>query len=92
MIGVAVAMGAKRIYAAGLDGYINNEDNLPHSDMFYEEPNKIESPEVFMEMHKWCQYYIDSISKHMIANNGEGIHIITPTTYNSSYLAIDSLI
>ena len=92
MMGVAVAMGAKRIYAAGLDGYINNEDNLPQSDLFYEEPNKIESPEVLMEMHKWCQYYIDSISKHMIANDGEGIHIITPTTYKSSYLTIDSLI
>ena len=55
MIGVAVAMGAKRIYVAGLDGYINTEDNRPHSDMFYEEPNKIESPEVLMEMHKWCE-------------------------------------
>ena len=92
MIGVAVAMGAKRIYAAGLDGYINAEDNRLQSNMFYEEPNKIESPEVLMEMHKWCQYYIESISKHMIANNGEGVHIITPTAYKSYYIGVDNLI
>ncbi|MBT4260691.1 MAG: hypothetical protein HOD90_12395 [Nitrospina sp.] len=92
MIGVAVAMGAKRIYVAGLDGYVNTEDNRLHSDMFYEEPNKIESPEVLMEMHKWCEYYIESISKYMIANNGEGVHVITPTAYKSYYLDVDNLI
>jgi len=92
MIGVAVSMGAKRIYTAGMDGYISAEDNQLHSSMFYEEPNKIESPEVLMELHKWSQYYIESISKNMIANNGEGVHIITPTAYKSFYMGVDNLI
>ena len=92
MIGVAVSMGAKRIYVAGMDGYTNTEGNQFHSNMFYEEPNKIESSEILMELHKWSQYYIESISKYMIANNGEGVHIVTPTSYKNFHLGVDNLI
>jgi len=85
LLGVAIAMGAKRVFAAGMDGYM--ETNNMH---FYKEHDEKEDPAMIIERHQWCHKYIEQIDEYLLNNSKEGIHILTPTSYKSFYKGIDN--
>jgi 4-hydroxy 2-oxovalerate aldolase len=85
LLGVAIAMGAKRVFAAGMDGYVGVQGSH-----FYEEKDDKENPEMIVERHRWCQRYLSQIDEYLRANHREEIHILTPTSYKSHYKGIDN--
>ena len=88
LAGVAVVMGAKRIFIAGLDGYMNlNSKKLSH---FYEEKDETGDSDLIKEKHYQNQRYLDEIDRYLIGLGKEGLHIITPTDYNNYYKGIDN--
>ncbi len=89
LIGVAIVMGARRIFCAGLDGYIGLNKERFH---FYNEKNEKDNQEMIMELHYWNKEFIDQINEYLIKRNFEGVHIITPTSYKSYYKGIDNFI
>jgi 4-hydroxy 2-oxovalerate aldolase len=89
LIAVAIIMGAKRIFIAGMDGYKNKENFLSNSVHFYSENDEAENFKILMEKHNSNESLLNSINAYLLDNNKEGLHIITPTShklfYNSVY-------
>ncbi len=87
LLGVAIVMGARRIFAAGMDGYVGIDTKFSH---FYMEPDEQEDNEMIIERHRWCQTYIEQIDDYLCKRGNEGLHIITPTSYKSEYKGIEN--
>ncbi|MBI2470431.1 MAG: aldolase catalytic domain-containing protein [Planctomycetes bacterium] len=90
LLGVAIVMGAHRVFVAGMDGYVSL--HLGNALHFYNEKEETEDRQVIYEKHQWCQYFIDQIDKFLSKNDKEGVHIITPTSYKSFYKGIENYI
>jgi len=90
LLGVAIVMGAKRIFSVGLDGYINKESlNKVH---FYNEKDDPEDANIFIQKHKWMKHFLEQINNYLIRRNKEGIHILTPTGFRNFYKSIKNYI
>ena len=89
LAGVAIAMGAKRIFCVGMDGYIDQKNKGFH---FYSEKSEPEDKELILERHFWNQKFIEQIDEYMHDNGKEGLHILTPTSYKSFYKGIENYI
>lgn len=90
LLGVAIVMGAQRIFAVGMDGYLQNKTNkVLH---FYEEKYEKEDQEIIREMHRWCQVFLEQIDSYLVTRGKEGIHILTPTTYRMFYKGLENYI
>ena len=85
LLGVAIVMGAKRIFAAGMDGYAGASNHH-----FYRERDEKEDPALIVERHRWCQRFLEEIDGYLDSRGREGIHILTPTSYKSFYKGIDN--
>lgn len=89
LIGVAVAMGADRIFAAGMDGYLMDSNNEV---LFYDEKESKKDKDLIMDMHRWNSKFISQINEYFIHLGKEGIHILTPTSYTKFYKGINNYI
>ena len=90
LAGIALVMGAKRIFMVGMDGYMaNSAEGLYH---FYNEKNEAEQQEDLKDKHNWNLNYLKQIDDYMVNNGGEGLHILTPTNYKEFYKGIKNYI
>lgn len=87
LLGVAIVMGAKRIFAAGMDGYVDlKRKNL----LFYNEQDEKENQGMIIERHRSCEKFLGQIDRYLHKKGREGLHILTPTTYRSFYKGIEN--
>lgn len=91
LLGIAIVMGAKRVFGVGMDGYLS-ADQTDKSFHFYAENDEKENREMILERHRWCQKFIGQIDAYLIERNMEGLHILTPTSYKSFYKGIENYI
>ncbi len=89
LAGVAIVMGAKRVFCVGMDGYVGQENKEFH---FYSEKEEQDDKDMIMERHLGNQKFIEQIDGYLIDRGKEGIHILTPTSYKSFYKGIDNYI
>lgn len=90
LMGVAIVMGAKRIFVAGLDGYMNLKGgDLLH---FYNETDETEDRDVLLDKHMGNLRYLEEMDKYLCDHGKEGIHIITPTNYAKYYKGLNNFI
>lgn len=88
--GVALVMGAKRLFLAGMDGYMGTSvGSLLH---FYNERDETENRDDLMERHNWNLNFIKQIDDYITGRGGEGLHILTPTNYKEFYKGIKNYI
>ncbi|MFA5099326.1 MAG: hypothetical protein WC547_00390 [Candidatus Omnitrophota bacterium] len=90
LMGIAIVMGAKKIFAVGMDGYVQNKAH--HEMHFYNETDEKENREMILEMQRWCQHFLEQIDSYLIARGKEGIHILTPTHYRAFYKGLENYI
>ncbi len=90
LVGVAVAMGAKRVFVAGMDGYLNK--NSVNGTLFYEEKFDPSEHELNVERHRWNERFLYQIDEYIRKNGGEGVHILTPTGHSAFYKSIGNYI
>jgi 4-hydroxy 2-oxovalerate aldolase len=90
LMGVAIVMGAKRIFAAGLDGYMGV--NVKGQVHFYDEKDETESKDVLSDRHMGNLRNLEQIDEYLFSHKKEGIHIITPTSYAKFYKGIRNYI
>jgi len=90
LIGVAIVMGAGRVFIAGMDGYLNK--NLITGNLFYEEKFEPSEYELNLERHHWNEKFLRQIDAYIKDHGGEGIHIITPTSHSAFYKGISNYI
>lgn len=90
LLGVAIVMGAKRVFAVGMDGYL--EIDTKSSLHFYPEKHEKEDKEKLIELHQWCQRFLEQIDQYLKDNEKEGIHILTPTSYKLFYTGLENYI
>jgi 4-hydroxy 2-oxovalerate aldolase len=88
LMGVAIVMGAKRIFAVGMDGYTGTDS--AGSFHFYDEKVEPEERELIVERHRHNQHFIEQIDEYLNGMGKEGVHIITPTSYRSFYKGIEN--
>lgn len=86
LMGVAAVMGATRVFAAGMDGYLGV--GADGEWLFYEEAEEKEDRDIVTAMHRTNRRYIGQIDEYLKARGGEGVHIITPTSYEGFYKGI----
>ena len=88
LCGVALVMGARRIFVVGMDGYIGlDTSGRVH---FYPETDEPSNPEILLERHQRNYYYLGQINDYAEAHDLEGIHILTPTGYAKFYKGISN--
>lgn len=92
LIGVAVIMGAKRIFIAGMDGYKSKENFLSKNIHFYEESGEAENFRLLIEKHNWNEALLKSINAFLAEQGKEGLHIITPTNHKYFYSSVHNWI
>ncbi|HAH05426.1 MAG TPA: hypothetical protein DCM05_02695 [Elusimicrobia bacterium] len=85
---VAIVMGAKRVFVAGMDGYAHLPEG--RGTLFYAEKDEPESREEILDRHRWCQRILASISDHLTASGREELHILTPTSYQQFYKGLQN--
>jgi 4-hydroxy 2-oxovalerate aldolase len=90
LLGVAIVMGAERIFAVGMDGYIGA--GTKGETLFYKEPDPKLDKKIIIDMHKWNKKYIKQINDYFTSMGKEGIHILTPTSYGEFYKGIKNYI
>jgi 4-hydroxy 2-oxovalerate aldolase len=90
LMGVAIVMGANRIFAVGMDGYTGSE--LKKDFHFYNEKVEPEEQELVIERHRYNQHFIEQIDEYLNTKGKEGIHILTPTSYKAFYKGIENYI
>lgn len=88
LIGVAIIMGAKRIFIAGMDGYKSKENFLSKNVHFYKESEEAENFRLLVEKHNWNEALLKSINAFLAEQGKEGLHIITPTNHKYFYNSI----
>ncbi|MDD5691371.1 MAG: aldolase catalytic domain-containing protein [Candidatus Omnitrophica bacterium] len=89
MASVAIVMGAKRIFIAGMDGYQNCPEKKTHTFHFYDEGEEAIDLSILAEKHSYNQKMMNSINQLLSDRGGEGLHIITPTSYGRFYTDIN---
>lgn len=85
---VAIVMGARRIFIAGMDGYKDEHSFMAHKVHFYKESEEAESFKILMEKHNMNEQMLNSINSYLADKGREGLHIITPTSHNYFYSSI----
>jgi 4-hydroxy 2-oxovalerate aldolase len=90
LLGVAIVMGASRIFVAGMDGYLG-KDNITNT-LFYEEKIEPAKEEYLVDRHRWNDFFLNQIDKYLFDINKEGIHILTPTCHRSFYKGITNYV
>jgi len=88
LMGIAIVMGAERIFAVGLDGYIGTDDRGGFH--FYDEKVEPEERDLVIERHRFNQMFLEQIDAYLIHHGKEGIHILTPTGYKAFYKGIEN--
>ena len=83
LMGIAIVMGAERIFAVGMDGYFLEGAGLH----FYDE-DETEKIEIIKEKHNESYRHINEIEEYLKSHKMEGIHILTPTSYDKFYKGI----
>lgn len=95
-IGIAIVMGARRIFVAGLDGYMwpnnINSDGNKGKLHFYFEKDETENFDFLRDRHLGNLRYLEQIDEYMFKHGKEGVHIITPTSYAKFYKGIENYI
>ena len=87
LCGVALVMGARRIFLVGMDGYIGlDTSGRVH---FYHETDEPSNPEMLLEKHQRNYYYLGQINDYAEAHGIE-LHILTPTGYAKFYKGISN--
>jgi len=87
LCGVAIVMGARRIFVVGIDGYIGlDTSGRVH---FYHETDEPSNPEMLLEKHQRNYYYLGQINDYAEAHGIE-LHILTPTSYAKFYKGISN--
>lgn len=90
LLGVAIVMGANRIFVAGMDGYLG-KDKITNT-LFYEETIEPSKEEYLVDRHRWNDFFLNQIDQYLCSLNKEGIHILTPTCHSSFYKGITNYI
>lgn len=90
LVAVAVVMGARRIFIAGMDGYLNAKSL--RGGLYYDEAFATSDQAINIETHYMNERYLEQIDEYVRKNGGEGLHIITPTTHERFYKGIDNYI
>lgn len=90
LMGVAAVMGANRVFAVGMDGYLGVGEKGEW--LFYHEAEEKEDEELVSAMHRANRRYITQIDAFLKARGGEGVHILTPTSYEGFYKGITNYI
>ena len=88
LLGVSIVMGAKRIFAVGMDGYLGKDSVL--KGLFYDEHMEPEEYQLIVERHQWNERFLFQIDQHVREKGIEGIHIITPTSHQRFYKGIEN--
>lgn len=88
LTGVAVVMGAERIFIAGMDGYLDKQ-NIQKT-LFYDEKFEPEEYELNRQRHYWNERFLYQIDQYVQRMGKEGLHILTPTSHKSFYTGIDN--
>ena len=90
LAGVALVMGARRLFISGMDGYMGTSVNsMLH---FYDESAETNNLDALKEKHISNLKFLKQIDDYMIRSGGEGLHIITPTNYKEFYKGIKNYI
>lgn len=84
LMAVAVVMGGKRIFVAGMDGYLSAVKET----LFYSEKFDPRERQINLERHQWNDMFMKSIDEYLKRRGGEGLHILTPTGHESLYSSI----
>ncbi len=88
LLGLAIVMGAKRVFGVGFDGYVQAD---PEGRLFfYEEEDELQEKDLIISTHKWCERHISGIDAYMKNQGGDGVHILTPTGYKAFYKGIEN--
>lgn len=90
LCGVAIVMGAHRIFVAGMDGYMG-KTNIRDT-LFYEEAFEPEENKVNKERHMWNDRFLREVDQYFQDKGKEGIHILTPTSHQHFYKGIDNYV
>jgi len=86
LIGIAIVMGAKRIFIAGMDGYIKGPSkNDVH---FYAERDEKETKQL-LDQHQWCEKFLLEINEYLTKMGKEKLVSITPTSYSGFCERVD---
>lgn len=89
LIGVAIVMGAGRVYVAGLDGYriLADHDRPLDPDSARFTPTRVweRRPEEYDRIDAYQQRFLDEIQQYLSRQQREHFRIITPTTYSQHY-------
>ena len=85
LIAVAIVMGAKRIFVAGMDGYKMHDGLESGATHFYEEVEEAETLRMLVEKHNWNERLLENITMYLTGQDREGIHILTPTSHKKYY-------
>jgi len=89
LIAVAIVMGAKRIFIAGMDGYKDKDNFLSNRIHFYDEENQdtkeISAFRAYLELHNNNENLLHKINKHLYDRGQEGLTIFTPTSHKYFY-------
>ena len=88
-VAVSIAMGAERIFIAGMDGYKQVDSYMKRSVHFYKEPDEPEAFEMLMEKHNWNERLLKQIDNYLISNNKDGLCILTPTSHKAFHKSIE---
>jgi len=88
LVAVAIVMGAKRIFVAGMDGYKNKEDFLEKGIHFYQEAEEPNEFALLVEKHNWNERLLCSINQYLSSKEKEEVQIITPTSHKYFYNSI----
>jgi len=89
-IALAIIMGAKRIFIAGMDGYRSKENFLSKKLHFYNEIEEASDFKLLIEKHNWNETLLKSINSYLNDKNKEDVHIITPTNHRRFYSDINN--
>ncbi len=87
LLGVAIVMGARRLFVAGMDGYLGKGQVTKA--LFYDEAIEPEDYEVIVERHRWNERFLDQIDHYVRDRGQEGIRILTPTSHRRFYKSIE---
>ena len=83
LMGVAIVMGAERIFTFGMDGYF-----MKTSDFHFYNEDESADKKIIREKHRSSYRHISEIDEYVRAHGKEGIHILTPTSYEKFYKGI----
>jgi len=90
LIAVAIVMGAKDLFVAGMDGYVHPDENGNY--YFYKEEDVTHSKEFNIARQRWGKRTLDLINSYSINVGLSGINIITATSYEQYYRSVKYLI